>query len=177
MTGTDLGLPGAAALQTRWVDLAMLGLLALSIVGGLLRGLVFELLSLAGWVAAFLLAQQAAPLVAPHLPSVVPDGAPRTAAAFASAFVAALVLWALLARLVHVVVRASPLDALDRVFGAAFGALRGTVVLLAVATVVGLTPLRNSAAWRASQGAVWLNDGLHAVRPLLPAGLSRHLPA
>ncbi len=77
----------------------------------------------------------------------------------------------------HLLVRASPLGPLDRVLGGAFGALRGAVVLLVVATVVGLTPVRHSAAWRASQGAVWLNDGLHAVRPLLPTELSRHLPA
>ena len=72
--------------------------------------------------------------------------------------------------------RASPLNPLDRLFGAVFGVLRGVFVLLVAATVVGLTPARHSAAWRASKGAVWLNDGLQAARPLLPAEVSRHLP-
>ena len=46
-----------------------------------------------------------------------------------------------------------------------------------MATVVGLTPARHSAAWRASHGAVWLNEALQAVKPLLPTEISRHLPA
>ncbi|MCB1981662.1 MAG: CvpA family protein, partial [Rhodoferax sp.] len=38
------------------VDLAMLAVILLSVVVGLVRGLIFEVLSLAGWVVAYLVA-------------------------------------------------------------------------------------------------------------------------
>ena len=44
-----------------WVDWAFLGVLCLSAVVGLVRGLVFEVLSLLGWVAAYFAAQWFAP--------------------------------------------------------------------------------------------------------------------
>lgn len=40
-----------------WIDLSMLALLLMSVVAGVLRGLVSELMSLAGWFVAWLLSQ------------------------------------------------------------------------------------------------------------------------
>ena len=179
MSGADAWLAGldVAGLKARWVDVAMVVVLAVSVFTGLARGLVFEVLSLAGWLAAYVAAQWATPLLAPHLPVGVPGSAINDAAAFVLAFIVVLVLWTVLTQLVRWLVRASPLNALDRLFGAAFGLLRGGFVLLVVATVVGLLPLRQSAAWRQSHGAVWLNVALHGLKPLLPAEVSRHLPA
>ena len=53
----------------------MLALLALSIMVGLWRGLVFEVLSLLGWVAAYVAAQLFAPAAAVHLRVGAPGGA------------------------------------------------------------------------------------------------------
>ena len=41
------------AIDLGWVDIALAFFLALSVMVGLLRGFVFELLSLAGWFAAY----------------------------------------------------------------------------------------------------------------------------
>ena len=40
-----------------WIDLSMLAVLLMSVVAGVLRGLVSELMSLAGWFVAWLLSQ------------------------------------------------------------------------------------------------------------------------
>jgi membrane protein required for colicin V production len=96
--------------------------------------------------------------------------------AFAAAFVLALVTWALLARLVRLLIHATPLSLPDRLLGAAFGALRGAVLLLALATVVALTPASQSAAWRSSKGAGWLVQALAVLKPVLPDAISRHIP-
>ena len=66
--------------QLGWVDLAMLGVLLLSLVLGLLRGFVFEVLSLVGWVVAYFAAQWLAPVWAPHLPVGDPGSALNHAA-------------------------------------------------------------------------------------------------
>ena len=43
------------------LDWVFLGVLAISLLLGALRGLVYEVLSVLGWIAAFLLAQWLAP--------------------------------------------------------------------------------------------------------------------
>ena len=160
-----------------WVDIGLLAFLLLSVVFGLVRGLVFEVLSVLGWVAAYFAAQWATPLLMPYVHLGEPGSALNHGITFASAFVVAIIVWSLLARLIRLMLRATPLSPVDRLLGAGFGLARGLVVLLALATVVGLTPLHESAAWQHSEGAVWLNAALHEIKPLLPAGLSQHLPA
>jgi membrane protein required for colicin V production len=91
--------------------------------------------------------------------------------------VLALVVWALLSRLLRMVIHATPLQLVDRVLGGGFGLLRGAVLLLAVATVVSLTPAARSPAWQHSQGAAWLGAMLQGLKPVLPESLAQHLPA
>lgn len=160
-----------------WVDLVLVAVLLLSVLVGVLRGFVFELLSLLGWVAAWFAAQWFAPQVAVWLPVGAPGSALNLGAAFALTFIAALILWTLAARLIRLLLHATPLSLVDRLLGALFGALRGLVLLLALAVVVGLTPLAKSSAWQQSRGAHWLSAALHVLMPLLPAQLSRHLPS
>ena len=160
-----------------WIDWSLLGVLALSVMVGLARGFVFECLSLLGWVVAWFAAQWAAPELAPHLPIGSKGSALNLAAALALCFVAALVVWTLLARVIRLLIHATPLSLPDRLLGAGFGALRAGVLLLAVAAVVALTPAAQSAGWRASKGARWLAQTLQALKPLLPDPAARWLHA
>src|SRR5215207_1304572 len=112
----------------------MLGILALSAVIGLARGLTFELLSLAGWFVAYFGGRWLGPELAPHMPIGAPGSLLNHGAAFACAFIGVLLAWSLLARLVSSLIRATPLRPVDRLLGAAFGVVRGLVVLLAFAT-------------------------------------------
>jgi len=156
-----------------WLDWTLLAVLAASVVVGLVRGFVFECLSLAGWVVAWFVAQWGAPQLAPHLPVGATGSALNLGAAFALSFVAALIVWTLLSRLVRLLIHATPLSLPDRLLGALFGLLRGGVLLLAVATVVALTPASQSTAWRTSHGARWLGVALASLKPLLPEPVAR----
>jgi membrane protein required for colicin V production len=160
-----------------WLDWALLAVLLLSVIVGLWRGLVFEILSLAGWVAAFIAAQWCTPSVAPWLPFGVPGSALNFALAFAITFVVALLLWAIASKLIRLLVHATPLQPIDRLLGAVFGLVRGLVLLLVVTTLVLLSPARSSAAWKQSQGAAWLTALFHGLKPMLPASLAERLPA
>jgi membrane protein required for colicin V production len=159
-----------------WIDWTLLAVLAASVLVGLWRGLVFELMSLVGWVVAYAVAQVASPQVGDYVPIGAPGSALHQGAAFAATFVLALLAWALLSRLVRLVVHATPLTVLDRVLGAGFGLLRGGVLLLALATLVAFTPAVRSSAWQASQGAAWLAQALQGLKPVLPMAVARHLP-
>ena len=158
------------------VDLALLAVLAVSVLVGLFRGLVFEVLSLAGWVVAYFAAAWFAPELAPWIPVGAVGSALNQSAALVVGFVAALVVWGLGARVVRWIVAATPLSLPDRVFGAGFGALRGLVLLLAIATAVQLTPASQSSSWRQSALGPLLVDLLTELRPVLPPELVRLLP-
>jgi membrane protein required for colicin V production len=151
-----------------WVDIGLLLFMALSIVVGLMRGVVFEILSLAGWVVAYIAAQLLTPLVQPHTSIGQPGSALNHAVAFASVFLVSLVLWGLGARLVRLLIRATPLSSLDRMLGAAFGLVRGFLVLLLLALVLGLTPVAKWSSLQRSQGVAWLNAVVKEIMPWLP---------
>jgi len=159
-----------------WVDWVFIGILVLSIVVGLMRGLVFEVLSLLGWLAAYVAAQWLSPEVAPYLPVGKAGSALNHAAAFACTFVVVLIVWSIVARLIRLLVHATPLSVADRALGATFGVARALVVMLAITTVVMLTSLAQSPAWQESRGAVWLNDALRGITPVLPPQIAEHLP-
>ena len=156
-----------------WVDWSLLGVLVLSIVVGALRGFVFEVLALAGWFVAWFAAQWGGPQLAPHIPVGPPGSLLNTAAAFATAFLVTLVVWGIAVRLLRSLLHATPLRPVDRLLGAVFGLLRGVVVLLLVAAIVGWTPAARSPAWQASVGAAWLAAALHGLAPLLPGNAPR----
>lgn len=158
-------------------DLAMLAWLILSVLIGVVRGLVFELISLLGWAVAFFGAFWLAPVLASRLPlGGTESAALKEMIAFGCAFLAILILWGLAARLMRAMLHATPLRLPDRVLGAGFGLARGVAVLLLVAVVVGVTPLEETHAWQRSRMAPWLHEALEEIHPLLPPGLARHLP-
>jgi membrane protein required for colicin V production len=161
--------------QIGWVDAAMLAVLVISVIVGVIRGFVFELLSLVGWIAAWFAAQWFSPAAAPYIPVGSSGSALNLAVAFAAVFVAALIVWAIAARLIRLVLHATPLSIVDRGLGVIFGLLRGVVLLLAVAVAVGLTPAGKSSAWQQSRGAGVLAALLEGLMPLLPPQVAGHL--
>ena len=155
------------ALEIGWVDIAMLAFLLLSVVVGLVRGVVFEVLSLVGWFVAWFFALWLTPVA---LPYITFGGAGTTlnhVIAFACVFLVVLLIWSVGARLVRALIRATPLSPVDRVLGAGFGVLRGGVVLLLIVLAVGFTPLGKSQAWHRSVGVVWLNSVWQELKPAL----------
>jgi membrane protein required for colicin V production len=150
-------------LELGWVDIGLLTFLMLSVVVGVTRGLVFEVLSLAGWFVAYFAALLWSDWVLPLVPVGEPGSQLRHGVAFAAVFLAVLIACNLAARLVRSLVRATPLSPVDRLFGAAFGTLRGTIGLLFLAAVVGMTPLAHSTQWQQSLGAVWLKALLQTL--------------
>lgn len=149
----------------QWIDLAMLVILGLSGFVGVLRGLVSEVMSLAGWLVAWLLAQAWGPDVAVALHIGVPGGPVARLGGVAITFVVTLLAWRVLAWLLKQVIQATPLAPLDRLAGALFGLLRGALILSVLVMVLGFTPLTRQTAWQDSTGVRWLSQ----VQDLLPA--------
>jgi membrane protein required for colicin V production len=165
-----------SALPMALLDWVFLAVLALSFLIGAWRGLVFEVISLASWVAAFLLAQWFAADVARLLPMTGAGEGVRYAAGFGLTFVVALFAGGLVAVLLKKMVSSVGLAPFDRVLGAVFGLVRGMVVLLAIAVVVAMTPLKSAMWWKESIGAKGLTVVLAGLKPVLPAQFGKLMP-
>ncbi|MFG5409261.1 CvpA family protein [Piscinibacter sakaiensis] len=146
------------------VDAAFAATLVLSLALGVLRGFVFEVMSLAGWLVAYAAAYLFSPRLLPLLPAEPAGGATVVGLqampllAFVLCFFAALIGWTLLSHLLRLLVRATPLSGPDRLLGAVFGLLRGALLVLAVVVGVELTP--------------WLRGGRFQARMNLPCAAS-----
>jgi membrane protein required for colicin V production len=158
------------------VDWILLAVLGLSLLLGVWRGIVQEVLSLAGWVVAFYVSQLYAPLAAAWLPMEGSSQMLRYAAGFVVVFIAVLVATVLVSWVVKKLVSAVGLGLLDRLLGSIFGLMRGVVILLAATVIVGMTPMRETEAWKQAQGAQWLQQLLHVLKPVLPADFGKYLP-
>ena len=158
-------------------DWFLLAVLVASLLLGAWRGLVFELMSMLGWVAAFVLAQWWAPELAPRMPMGGASEPVRFAAAFALLFVAVAFGGGLVATVPRKLVESVGLRPVDRPLGAAFGMVRGLVLLLALAVVINMTPERSSPWWQTSTGASLLITALKGLRPVLPEVFGSYLPA
>lgn len=155
------------------VDWITLGVLLVSLLLGLWRGLVYEVLSLLTWISAFVAAQWLAPDLALRLPLGEMTKPLRYAAAFVLLFVLIAFAGGLLAALVKKFVTAVGLRPVDRTLGMAFGTARALVLLLALTVVARLTPLGASPAWRDSVAAPWLSATLAWLKPTLPEAFAR----
>lgn len=157
------------------LDWIFLGVLLASLLLGALRGLMYEVLSAVSWVAAFILAQWFAPDVALKLPMSGAGEAVRYGAAFALVFIGAVFAGGLLATLVKKLFAAVGLQPADRALGAAFGLVRGVVLLLAATVVIGMTPMRTSEWWHESSGAGMTVAVLKGLKPVLPEAFGKYL--
>lgn len=134
-----------------WIDWLCLALLGISILLGLMRGLLSEALGLAGWLVALFAARQFGAEVGTLLEDVIVSPGIRTAVGFVLVVIATVLIWGVMLRLLERLIQAVGMGGFNRLLGGVFGALRAAVILVLVTAVVGLTPLRDSADWQASQ--------------------------
>jgi membrane protein required for colicin V production len=158
-----------------WIDYAVLGVTAISVAWGIWRGLVREVVSLGGWVIAFLAANLLAGPAGEMLPESLAGPELRVLLAFVGIFIVTLALSTLTALLLSKLLAAAGLGGLDRALGALFGVARGLLIVVAFALLAGLTRLPEDAAWTASMTGPTLAQAAIAIKPWLPPKLAERL--
>ena len=121
-------MPEVSALTA--VDWVIIVVLAVSTVLSLWRGFVREALSLAGWVAAFLVANLFVDQMASLLAGTIDNITGRYVAAYAILFVATLIMATFATYVAGQLVKATGLSVLDRLLGTVFGFARGIIIIL-----------------------------------------------
>jgi membrane protein required for colicin V production len=149
--------------------------LVASVVISTMRGLVKEILSLLGWVVAFVVANAYGAKLAPLLPSMIPGEAVRLMVAFVALFLGARIVMGLVTLAFDAVVKASGLSLADRGLGGLFGLGRGIVIVLAAVILCGMTSIPQQAFWKNALLSPIAETGARTIRPFLPAALAQHV--
>jgi membrane protein required for colicin V production len=119
-----------------WADWVILGIVVVSCLLGLMRGLIKEALSVANWIIALLVAVTFRDPLASLLINQIETHSLRQIVAFSSLFVTTLMVGALVNYLIGELVKITGLSATDRVLGMVFGFLRGFVVVMAILLLI-----------------------------------------
>ena len=157
------------------LDWFFLLLLALAMLQGVWRGLIREVFSLVGWVAALWLS----PRWAHHFSTLLPEGAMselvRDVLGFVLCVLAILVLVNLTSFVLSKLASRVGLGALDRTLGAAFGLVRGGLIAMLLVLVLQQTPLHRLSFWQDSLGVTIALRSHQLMAPLLPSEFGRFI--
>lgn len=156
-------------------DYIVLFVLVSSVIISTMRGLVREILSLLGWIVAFVVANTYGARLAPMLPGMIPGETVRLIVAFIALFLGARMLMGLLTLAVSALVTASGLSLADRGLGGLFGLARGIVIVLAGVILCGMTSIPQQAFWKDALLSPMAETGARTVKPFLPAALAQHV--
>lgn len=156
-------------------DYIVLFVLVSSVIISTMRGLVKEILSLLGWIVAFVVANAYGARLAPMLPEMIPGETVRLIVAFIALFLGARMLMGLLTLAVSALISASGLTLADRGLGGLFGLARGVVIVLAGVILCGMTSIPQQAFWQDALLSPMAETGARTVKPFLPAALAQHV--
>ncbi len=134
-----------------WVDYVIIGIIALSALIGLARGLVREVISLVVWIAALAAAWLFYEPLAVELTPWISTPSIRIGVAVLMLVFGVLIAGAILGYLLTTLVDKTGLSGTDRLLGVVFGAARGAVLVALVVFLASLTPITQDPWWDQSQ--------------------------
>lgn len=154
-------------------DFVVAGILLLSSLLGLWRGLVHELMALLGWPVALVLCKLFSGDLAPLLP--LKQETARYLLSYALVFIAALIVWSVLTRLLAKLLKAVGSGWSDRVMGGLFGVLRGGLLLLVLVWMVGLTNYSAKPFWHDALTTKSLEEAALLTKSWLPDSVGQRI--
>lgn len=128
-------------------DYVILGTIAVSMALSLMRGFAIEALSLASWVAAFIIARLFSLPLAVLMTDLIDPPSARQPVAFVVLFILTLVVGALIKHLAKEVVKVTGLSGTDRALGSVFGAIRGALLVVVCLAVLSRTTQMPGDPW------------------------------
>ncbi len=156
-------------------DYLTLFVLVASVIISTMRGVVREVLSLASWVAAFVVANMYGETLAQWLPAVVPGALTRLIIAFIVLFIGTRLLMGLLIMMCESLIKAGGLSFLDRSLGSLFGFARGMLIVLIAVILCGMTAIPQQPFWKDAMLSPLAEEAARSVKPFLPEEFSRHV--
>lgn len=158
-----------------YVDLFILGIVAVSMLVGFFRGFFPEVVAVLTWVAAALGGLHLSGWVEPYLAGKLGSVTAELWASRAILFVVILIVGGLLGQLVALVVDKAGLSGTDKMLGLAFGFVRGAVVVGVLVLVAQLVGFPRDAWWSESRLIPFGETIAGAIRGILPDSVSQYI--
>lgn len=156
-------------------DYAVLTILGASVIISVMRGFAREVLSLAGWIVAFIAANALSGTVAGWLAPVISDASVRALTAFVGVFIVTLIAAGLLSMLVSKLLKSAGLGLEDRLLGGFFGFARGLIIVMVIVLLAGLTALPRQPVWSDAMLSPPLEALAGLIKPWLTHAVSRYI--
>ena len=156
-------------------DFVVIAAILISTLLALARGLVREVIALAAWIAALVLALAFAGPLAAQFGNWNMSPAVLQVLAFIVILFAVLVAGGVIAALLSGAIRTIGLGWLDRLLGGAFGAVRGVLLVLFGILLAGLTSIPRSDWWQNSALAAPLTAAALELKDWLPSAWAERL--
>lgn len=128
-------------MQLYWVDIAIIAVIGLSVLTGLFRGFVKELVALCSWGLAIWFGFKYSSMLDPWLKSYIQEQSVRTAAAFIIILFAVLFAGGVVNTVFSFILKRSGLSGTDRTLGMGFGFIRGVFIVALLMVAVKMTSL------------------------------------
>ena len=151
-----------------YVDYILLAIFVLSVLAGIGRGLVREIIALITLIAAVVVSIMFADTLAQSFTSSNASAAASYVAiggSFALIFIGTLLIGSLIGYVVNMAFQFGMLGFTNRLLGSIFGAIRGLVFIVVLVFLVQLTSFSNQDTWQQSQvvaaskpAVVWLGN-------------------
>ena len=156
-------------------DYITLTVVGLSLVFGLWRGMISEVIALLAWglgiFAAFSFGAQLGAL----LPLDLADATVRTLIGCVLIFVGILIIMAIVRLLLLKAIKALGLTVSDRLLGMFFGLARGLLIIMLLVALGGMTAAPSQPWWREATLAPPLETAVLALKPMLPLDLAKRI--
>ncbi len=152
-----------------WLDLLILGVIALSALISLIRGFVKESISLLSWIAAGIVAFRYFSPMAELLEPYLADPTIRSMAAFASLFITTLIIGAIINFIMSQLVSKTGLSGTDKALGVVFGGARGVLIVTMVVLLASLTPMPEAQWWQDSAMIGFFQQLAEWIKGIIPA--------
>jgi membrane protein required for colicin V production len=156
-------------------DYVVIGIVGLSLLFGLFRGVVGELIALLAWGLGLFAALEFGSPVGQMVFGGISDASMRTLAGCVLVFVGVLVVMALVRLAMRSMVKALGLSVSDRLLGMVFGLVRGVLVTMLLVGLGGMTSAPKQQWWRDATLAPPLQTAVLAVKHWLPDDLAKRI--
>ncbi|MEW6561721.1 MAG: CvpA family protein [Pseudomonadota bacterium] len=156
-------------------DYCVFAVIMFSVLLGAWRGFVYEVLSMLGWVAAYVVARTFASSAVWYMPDSLQEEGLRTAVAFTVLFIIVLLVWAVFTWALSGLVKFIGLRWMDSFFGALFGVLRGLMLVVACVLLAGLTKIPQEQFWQNAWLHKPIEDLALTVKAWLPEDVAKRI--
>ena len=156
-------------------DFAALTIIVLSLLLGLWRGAVSEIVAIMVWICLFLSVQYGTEPVSELLSFTIENPVYRIAGSMVAIAIVVLVVGAGVRLLCVRLVRGIGLGLIDRFFGAVFGCFRGVVILLILVLLGGMSGIPKQPWWREAALSPPLETVVIAFKGFMPAKFSARI--